>query len=90
LAQNDNPVEKGGKGRGHSFRAFVMSASVDADLLKASSWTASTFLPRDPDFLDGQFRGWLEGNVVVDPAGQIVDILRVNVEDNSRIAGKVP
>jgi len=80
--------EKGGKGWGHSFRAFVMSAPVDADLLKASSWTASTPLPRDPDYLGGQFRGWLEGNAAVDPAGQIVDILRVNIEGNSRIAGK--
>ncbi|MFW6170847.1 MAG: hypothetical protein ACODAD_10190 [Planctomycetota bacterium] len=80
--------EKGGKGWGHSFRAFMMSAAVDADLLKASSWTASTPLPRDPDYLGGQFRGWLEGNAVVDPTGEIVDILRVNVEGNSRIAGK--
>lgn len=80
--------EKGGNGWGHSFRAFVMSAPVDSDLLKASSWTTSTPVPRDPEYLDGQFRGWLEGNAVVAPGGQLVNILRVNVERESRIAGK--
>lgn len=80
--------EKGGNGWGHSFRAFVMSAPVDADLLKASSWTASNALARDPSYLNGKFFGWLEGNAVVDLDGQVVDILRVNVEGGSRIAGK--
>ncbi len=80
--------EQGGGGWGHMFRAFMLSAPVDADLLQASSWTASNPIPRDPSYLEGQFRGWLEGNAVVDPQGRIVNILRVNVEDPSRIAGK--
>ena len=80
--------EKSGGGWGHMFRAFMMSAPVHADLLDASSWTSTNALPRDPNWLGGQFRGWLEGNAVVDPAGNIVNILRVNVEGPSRIAGK--
>lgn len=80
--------EKGGSGWGHSFRAFVMSAPVDSDLLIASNWRASNPLPRDPEYLDGQFRAWLEGNAVVAPNGQVVNVLRVNVEGGSRIAGK--
>lgn len=80
--------EKSGGGWGHMFRTFMMSAPEDADLLQASNWTVSNALPRDPDWLDGQFRGWLEGNAVLDPQGQVVNILRVNVEGPSRIAGK--
>jgi hypothetical protein len=80
--------EKSGGGWGHSFRAFVMSAPIDADLLKASNWTSTNAIPRDPTWLGGQFRGWLEGNAVVDPDGRMVNILRVNVENASRIAGK--
>ncbi len=80
--------EKSGGGWGHSFRAFMMSAPIDADLLVADNWTATNAIPRDPAWLDGQFRGWLEGNVVVDPHGRVVNVLRVNVQAPSRIAGK--
>jgi hypothetical protein len=80
--------EKAGGGWGYAFRAFVMSAPVDADLLNATNWTATNAIARDPAWLDGQFRGWLEGNAVVDPQGRIVNILRVNVSDPSRLAGK--
>jgi hypothetical protein len=80
--------EKSGGGWGHSFRAFMMSAPEDADLLLASNWTSSNAIPRDPSWLNGRFRGWLEGNAVVDPDGRILNILRVNVEGPSRLAGK--
>lgn len=63
---------------GTRFRAFMMSASLDVDLLKASSWTASDRLGYNPEWLDGRFRGWLEGNAVVDPYGNIVNVLRVD------------
>jgi len=70
--------EKGGDRWGLSFRAFMMSAPVDANLLDAASWTASNAIPRNPRWLDGKFGGWLEGNAVVDPNGQMVNILRVS------------
>ncbi len=69
--------EQGGDRWGHSFRAFMMSAPVDADLLVASNWTSSNAIARDPSWLGGRFGGWLEGNAVVDPEGRMVNILRV-------------
>jgi hypothetical protein len=66
-----------GGGWGKHFRAFMMSAPVDADLLKADSWTISNRLARDPTWLDGKFGGWLEGNAVLAPDGRVVNILRV-------------
>lgn len=60
------------------FRAFVMSAPIDSDIMKASSWTATNVIGRDTSWLDGEFEGWLEGNVVVTPEGRIANILRVH------------
>lgn len=65
-------------GWGSRYRAFMMSAPVDADLLQADSWTCSNRLGRNPKWLDGKFGGWLEGNAVVTPNGQIVNILRAD------------
>ncbi len=59
------------------FRAFVMSAPVDADLLSAEVWTSSSSVEGDPAWLDGKFDGWLEGNAVATPDGDMVNILRV-------------
>ena len=64
-------------GWGSMFRAFVMSAPVDADLLQASSWTSSNPLERDASWNNNDFGGWLEGNAVLTREGDIVDILRV-------------
>jgi len=68
----------GPDGWGTHFRAFMMSAPADANLLLADNWTASNRLGRDPQWLEGKFAGWLEGNAVVTPEGEIVDILRVD------------
>jgi hypothetical protein len=65
-------------GWGSHFRAFVMSAPVDSDLLGARNWVSSNHLGQDPQWLGGEFRGWLEGNAVVTPQGRIVDVLRVD------------
>ncbi|MFH1918269.1 MAG: sialidase family protein [Planctomycetota bacterium] len=70
-------AEAGG-GWGRHFRAFVMSAPEDADLLNAKSWTATNRLHLDPAWLEAERPGWLEGNVVVTPEGGLVNILRVN------------
>src|SRR5262249_51490873 len=43
---------EGPGGWGHHFRAFMMSAADDADLLRASNWTASNRIGRDPSWLD--------------------------------------
>lgn len=65
-------------GWGHHFRAFMMSASIDADLLKAENWTCSNRLGRNPKWLNNRFGGWLEGNAVVRPDGSLVNILRAD------------
>ena len=62
---------------GLPYRAFMMSALIDAELLNAESWTCSNRLATEKQWLAGKFGGWLEGNAVVAPDGRMVDILRV-------------
>ena len=61
-----------------NFRAFVMSAPAESDLLRAESWVSTNRLAGDTGWLDGHFGGWLEGNVVVGPEGSVLDVLRVD------------
>ena len=60
-------------GQRPNWPAFVMSAPVDADLLRADSWTMTNFL-----YHNNPEQRWLEGNVVLTPDGHIVNILRLN------------
>jgi hypothetical protein len=77
----------GGTEWGKRYQALMMSAPVDADLLRRESWTFSNVLPRDPAWLEGKFGAWLEGNAVATPGGEIVDVLRVhNPPDGGRAA----
>jgi hypothetical protein len=76
------PVKQWGKRYG----AMVLSAPVDADLLQADAWIASSILYYDSTYLEGNFGGWLEGNAVVDPKGQLLNILRV--DDRSTLSEK--
>lgn len=62
---------------------FVMSASASSDLLKASSWTTTNALDYNTNWDLGTgkiFKQWREGNVVVDPQGNIVNVVRVDEE----------
>ena len=76
----------GGTEWGKRYRARMMSAASDADLLDAKSWTFTNPLPRDASWLGGDFGAWLEGNAVPSPEGGMLDILRV---DNSRVPEKI-
>lgn len=69
----------GGTNWGMRYLAMMLSAPVGADLLNAANWTFSNTVTRDPKWLEGKFNAWLEGNAVVDPAGRLVNILRVDV-----------
>ena len=69
---------RAGRGWPRQFRAFVMSAPEDADLLQASNWTCSSRVKSSDKWLDHEFDGWLEGNAVVTPEGGIVNILRAH------------
>ena len=73
--------EKGGGGWGRTFRAMIMSAPADADLLDAKNWTFSDNLGYNPNWLDGQFNGFLEGNIVAAPNGAIINLLRVSMKN---------
>jgi hypothetical protein len=71
---------------GEAFRAFMLSAPADADLLRAENWRTSNAIGRDAAWLDGRFGGWLEGNAVVSPARQVLDILRVDYPPGNKAA----
>ena len=69
---------------GKRYSAGVISIPEGADLLKASNWTTTNFLPFDSTYLEGKFGGWLEGNAVVTPDGRLVDFLRVATSEKGR------
>jgi hypothetical protein len=69
---------------GKRYSAMVVSAPSEADLLDSASWTSSNFLQYDSLYLDGNFRGWLEGNVVVTPDSKVIDFLRVATKEKGR------
>lgn len=62
---------------GERYRARMMSAPAASDLLDPQSWTLSNAIARENEWLPDGFSAWLEGNAVVDPSGNLVNILRV-------------
>jgi hypothetical protein len=68
-------------GWGTSFRFFVMSAPLKADLLRDASWTYSTPIVSNPTFLQGAFHGLVEGTITTGPAGLPVTLYRVDDRD---------
>lgn len=85
------------------FRAFMMSAPVNADLLDAKNWTSSEKLAGDTSWQQKSFDGWLEGNAVVLPDQSVGILLRthcysydgnlaalIRVSDDGRKAGFDP
>ncbi len=65
-------------------QALVMSAPVDADILKSSSWTLSNYIQYQDEWREGT-HGWIEGNVVVTPAGELVNIIRLQTDQGSGV-----
>ena len=66
----------------HPYAALVMSAPLEADLLKAENWTTTNYLRFDlarvgkkPPQRSG---GWREGNVLATPDGRVVNLLRID------------
>ncbi len=72
-----------------AFKAFVMSAPADADLLQASNWTSTNRIGPTAQWLDGKVGGILEGNAVVAPDGKIVNVLRVHQPSFDEVAAVV-
>jgi hypothetical protein len=68
---------------GRGFKSCVVSAPADAELLDAANWRMSNKLAFDPDWTPDEWGkldcpGWLEGNVVIGPDGDLWNILRLN------------
>ena len=74
---------------GINYRAGMLSVPVDADLLDAASWTCSVFFASDRAWNGGDMGAWLEGNAVVTPAGELVDVLRVQTKSPAEKAAMV-
>lgn len=72
-------VEYGSWGTG-GHAAGVVSVPVDADLLDPESWAVTPFLKYDPSWPGtiegGANPGVLEGNIVITPEGELVNVLR--------------
>jgi len=66
---------------GKRYGTFMMSIPIDADLLRSENWTFSNILYHNPTYLNGSFGGWIEGNAVVSPAGEMWNMLRVANDD---------
>jgi len=69
---------------GKRYSAMIISAPLEADLMKASNWTTTNALPWDSTYLNGKFGGWLEGNAVVTREGKLIDFLRVDTKEPGR------
>lgn len=65
---------------GVNYCAGMMSIPVDADLLRAENWTYSDFLPSNRAWNGGDMGAWLEGNALVTPSGELIDLLRVQTK----------
>ena len=74
---------------GINYRAGMLSAPVKADLLNAASWTSTEFLPSSRLWNNADMGAWLEGNAVVAPNGEIVDVLRVQTRSPDEKAALV-
>lgn len=61
------------------FEALIFSAPIKSDLLNPRNWQSTARMPYPHDAAVGKH--WLEGNAVVTPKGELLNILRVdNVE----------
>ncbi|MBN1853178.1 MAG: exo-alpha-sialidase [Pirellulales bacterium] len=76
----------GGTLWGSRYRAMMMSVPIDTDLMNQANWTRSNPLPGDPGWLNGTFGGWLEGNAIVNPDGEVINLLRVACPEGGKAA----
>ncbi|WP_051605725.1 sialidase family protein [Polaribacter sp. Hel_I_88] len=79
-------VRNPGYGWGFNLEVLLISAPINADLLKAENWVVSNRLHFDQRWLG---TAWLEGNVLVTPENKLVNILRVHYLENGGKVAKV-
>lgn len=65
------------------FESCVISAPADADLLEASSWQMTNRIRYDRSWGGKE---WIEGNVVISPTGELVNVLRTDSDNGRRAA----
>ncbi len=71
----------------------LLSVAANADLLDADSWTMTELLHYDQCWqgaVAGDFRGFIEGNAVALPNGEIGEILRYSTDQGTPRYGLVP
>ncbi|MCA1902538.1 MAG: exo-alpha-sialidase [Candidatus Hydrogenedens sp.] len=71
---------------GDRYRAIVMSAPIDSNLLDSRNWTFSNYIAKSKDWLNGEFYAWLEGNIVPTKNNTLVNILRVDTRKGGKCA----
>jgi len=64
--------------------AMMASVPLDADWMDVENWTFSNALPFPFEHWDGL--GWLEGNPLADPAGKVVNVIRVEQDGADKAA----
>jgi hypothetical protein len=64
-----------------AWSSLVVSAAAEADLLKAESWCFSEPLPHL-----WSLSQWIEGNAIVSPQGEVLNILRTNGQGDDKAA----
>jgi hypothetical protein len=74
---------------GINYRAGMLSVPIESDLLVATNWIFSEPLPSNREWNGGDMGAWLEGNAVVTPKGELVDILRVQTKSPDEKAALV-
>ncbi len=73
-----------------NFRAFMMSAPAEADLLDAANWTRTNAIGFEREWLNVRAPSWLEGNAVVTREGRIANLLRVESHQAPGAASALP
>lgn len=81
-------VENAGDGGawGERYLPMLMSAPVNADLLRRDSWVFTHPMTHARTWLGGAFGGMLEGNAVATPSGRMGNLLRVACPDGEKAA----
>ncbi len=77
--EDRNPPRDWGK----NFRAFVMSAPINSDLLKSENWESTNRLRYNQSWPGS---AWLEGNVVQTPKNYLWNILRNQTKSGGKAA----
>ena len=80
-----------------NFQSFVISASLDDDLMEASSWICSNKVKFEADKFPERLKpllmscdtwskgsGWLEGNIIADPDGKLHNMIRVHLTEPNK------